>query len=197
MKNKTKGLIAGAAGIALLTGGSTFALWTASDSVAGGTITNGELDVAAIDAISWADVSADRADAPHAITLATWQMVPGDTIEGTQDIDVALDGDNLVAELTLRNAGTDALPDGVTVEYDVVQAGTVLATAPLGDVAQLELQSADNPDVAGRTVVGTSLEGTTDLTVVVRVEFDADGRTSVLDTSVLDGLSVELDQVRA
>ncbi|MFC8192799.1 alternate-type signal peptide domain-containing protein [Cellulomonas sp. NPDC057328] len=196
MKNKTKGLIAGAAGIALLTGGSTFALWTASDSVAGGTITNGQLDVAALGDISWEDVSADRGDGPHDITLTSWQMVPGDTIEGTQDIDVALDGDNLVAELTLLNTGTEELAEGVSVQYDVVQGTTVLATAALGATAQLELQSADNPD-AGRTEVGGSLNGTADLTVVVRVTFAANGTTSTLDTSVLNGLSIELDQIRA
>ena len=53
MNNKTKGLVAGLAGAAVLAGGSTFALWSDSDSVDGGAITAGNLDVAAIGTPAW------------------------------------------------------------------------------------------------------------------------------------------------
>lgn len=191
MRNKTKGVIAGIAGIALLTGGSTFALWSADAPLAGGTITNGDLDVAAIGTLAWRDVSADRT--PQDITLADWRMVPGDTLQGTQGLDVVLVGDNLVADLALTDTGS-TLPTGVAVEYDVVVGGTVLATAPLGQSASIELQSADNPDAAGRVVVGSTLDGVADVTVVVRVTFDADNQDEVLATTTLSGLAVSLTQ---
>lgn len=191
MKNKTKGVIAGIAGIALLTGGSTFALWSADVPLLGGTITNGDLDVAAIGTLSWQDVSADRT--PRAITLADWRMVPGDTLEGTQGLDVVLVGDNLVADLALTDTGS-TLPAGVTVEYDVVVGGDVVATALLGQVATIELQSADNTDAAGRVVVGSTLDGVADVNVVVRVTFDADDQDQVLETTTLSGLGVSLTQ---
>lgn len=195
MKNRTKGAVAGVAGVALLAGGTTFALWSDSADLDGGTITNGNLDVAALQT-TWKDVSYDRADSPHDIDLATWQMVPGDTIEGTQGFDVALDGDNLVADLTLADTGASTLAPGVTVEYQVVQGDQVLGTAPLGTPVPVELQSIDNPDELGRTEVGETLDGVADLSVVVRVSFDADNRDQVLETSTLSGLSVTLEQIR-
>ena len=126
MRNKTKGVIAGVAGLALLSGGVTYSLWSDSATVPGGTITNGNLDVAAIGALAWVDVSPDRADAGHAITdLATWRMVPGDIIEGTQGIGVALEGDNLVATLEVSSATDPAtFPTGISVTYDVLQGAT-------------------------------------------------------------------------
>lgn len=45
MKKKTTGIIAGAAGAALLMGGSTFALWSDSVDVPDSTITSGNLAV--------------------------------------------------------------------------------------------------------------------------------------------------------
>jgi alternate signal-mediated exported protein len=202
MRNKTKGAIAGLAGLALLAGGSTFALWTASDTADGGVVQTGDLNVAAIDGLTWQDVSGDRTDSPHDIAnIANWQMVPGDTIEGRQDIDVALLGDNLAASLSLTKSGAETLPTGISVVYDVVQGETTLVSGnALGSAAVLQLQSAQNPNdpaAAGRTVVGSSLDDAADLTVVVRVTFaDVGARTSALSTASLSGLSVRLDQVR-
>jgi alternate signal-mediated exported protein len=196
MNNKTKGVIAGIAGITLLAGGSTFALWSASDTADGGIIKNGDLNVAALDVMTWQDVSGDRTDSAHPIDLATWKMVPGDTIEGTQAIDVALLGDNLSAELSLRN-GTDALATGVTVAYDVTDAsGAVLESGTDLSTVIVNLQSAQNPDVPAYTTVGSTLDNAADLKVVVRVTFDANARVSTLATSTLSGLSVDLKQVR-
>jgi alternate signal-mediated exported protein len=197
MNNKTKGVIAGIAGITLLAGGSTFALWSDSDAAAGGTIVNGDLDVKALGALAWKDVSGDRTDSPHTIDLTTWKMVPGDTIEGTQEIDVALLGDNLSAELSLSKGTADTLPTGVKVAYDVTNAaGTVLTSGTDLTTVIVNLQSAQNPDVPAYTTVGSALDNAADLKVVVRVTFDANARVSTLATSTLSGLSVDLEQVR-
>jgi alternate signal-mediated exported protein len=201
MNNKTKGVIAGIAGITLLAGGSTFALWSDSDAAAGGTIVNGDLDVKALGALAWQDVSGDRTDSAHDIDLATWKMVPGDTITGTQALDVALLGDNLSAELSLSKGTADTLPAGVTVTYDVTDGvGNVIATGTTGTGVGsviVDLQSPDNanpdPDF---TTVGSALDTDADLKVVVRVTFDASARVSTLATSTLTGLSVNLTQVR-
>jgi predicted ribosomally synthesized peptide with SipW-like signal peptide len=198
MKNKTKALIAGAAGIALLGGGSTFALWNASTGVNGGTITNGDLNVQAINTLSWKDVSGDRVDKGHAINLTNWKMVPGDTIEGTQDIDVALLGDNLSATLSLSKAAGDTLPAGVSIAYDVTNAaGTAIKTGTDLSSVVVYLQSSDNAKKDSTfTTVGDKLDNAADLKVVVRVTFDANARDKVLDTSTLTGLSVNLQQFR-
>ena len=41
----TKGAIIGAAGLALLVGGGTFALWFDNEDIPGGTVNSGELDL--------------------------------------------------------------------------------------------------------------------------------------------------------
>jgi len=116
--------IAAVTGAILLVGGSTYALWSASDGLAGGSITAGNLDIAALATNAW-DVSSDRSDgtdpvvtaetaelAEDGITLedmtghliddlANWRMVPGDTVALTFPYEVTLLGDNLVASLTM------------------------------------------------------------------------------------------------
>ena len=105
MNNKTKGAIAGIAGIALLAGGTTFALWNDSANLNGGTITAGNLDVAPLPRRQ-APASGWTFRRPHGqqattIDLDSFKIVPGDTIEGTFGIDAALQGENLVANLGL------------------------------------------------------------------------------------------------
>ena len=63
MNKLTKAGLAGGLGALLLLGGTTFALWTDSASVAGGTITSGNLEVAA-GTVAWHDVSADVTGTP-------------------------------------------------------------------------------------------------------------------------------------
>lgn len=105
MSKKTTGIIAGAAGAALLIGGGTFALWSDSASINNNTLTTGNLDIVAAacatDAanVVWTDQSPNRSDLGHAITASTWRGVPGDVIQGEFCFSGALEGDNLVAQL--------------------------------------------------------------------------------------------------
>ncbi|PWD50942.1 hypothetical protein C8046_10040 [Serinibacter arcticus] len=109
MNKKTTGILAGTAGAALLIGGGTFALWSDSADVAGGTITTGNLDIAAIaDETEWVDASADRLDKGHVIDVAEWKAVPGDVATGEFYFSAALEGDNLVADLTSTVADASA-----------------------------------------------------------------------------------------
>jgi len=206
MKNKTKGLIAGVAGIALLTGGTTFAVWTAEESIAGGVITNGSLDVAAVDTLTWVDATPNRSDAGHPITVGTWRMVPGDVAEGSQVLDVTVVGDNLVADLGLSTSDA-TVPAGVSVRYAVYQGDDPSTSEPVADGEfgeDVSLQFAANRDGQGgdpARELGTIFvdeDGKAELSVVVRVTFDAAGgsATSANATTVLGDLGVSLSQVR-
>ncbi len=205
MKSKTKGLIAGVAGIALLAGGSTFALWSAEATVAGGTITNGDLNVTAATPLSWVDTSADRTDAGHPIiNINTWRMVPGDTAEGTVAVDVTLIGDNLAAELDLTSTAPADL-NGLDLTYEVykegdtttpVASGSYGAPVALRFAANTTSQEATSPT----TIVVEESDGTTTLTVVITASFTdmgaAQDRDDVNAVTALGDLAVSLTQVR-
>ncbi len=143
-KQRRKGLIWVAGGAALLLGGSTFALWSASDSFAGGTITAGDLNLVKAEDTTFWDASTDRADATATITgtdgsqpahpldpadASTWRMVPGDKVAAAFSADVTLEGDNLVGLLSLD--GLEAIDSGITgmsYSYEVYQAGELVVT---------------------------------------------------------------------
>ncbi|MBO3088481.1 alternate-type signal peptide domain-containing protein [Cellulomonas dongxiuzhuiae] len=203
MQNKTKGLIAGVAGIALLTGGSTFALWSASDSIDGGEIINGNLAVTAEESLTWVDASEDRTGGNHPIDLTTWRMVPGDIARGTQTITVELTGDNLVADLGLSYV----VPQGgiatdVTATYTLFDGSEEIATGIYGEGKTVRF--AANDDGQGSTADTTSpdvavvvdADGTKTLTVVVDVAFDRNATGSMKGSSVLQNMAVTLGQVR-
>ena len=112
-------LIAAGAAAVLLLGGSTYALWSATATLDGGQITAGNLELVAGTNKMW-DISEDRTDVStitvegvnDVIPLAdvqghpisdpeTWRIVPGDTVLVTLPFAMTLEGDNLVAKLTL------------------------------------------------------------------------------------------------
>ncbi|MGD8193193.1 alternate-type signal peptide domain-containing protein [Herbiconiux sp. P18] len=97
MNKLAKGAIAGAAGVALLLGGAgTFAFWNSSAEVSGGTITAGNLLISNADGPgSWTDQNG------AAVSIATYRIVPGDTLTYTDDLAVTVQGNNLVATLGL------------------------------------------------------------------------------------------------
>ncbi|MCT1447386.1 MULTISPECIES: alternate-type signal peptide domain-containing protein [Brevibacterium] len=200
MKKQTLGIVAGAAGAALLLGGGTFALWTDSAEADGGQITAGNLDVA-VTGSAWQDISADRPDNPHDIDLKTFKIIPGDTVQGTYGVDVGLEGDNMVAKLKLAGGGQleGALAEGLSLKYSVQDAaGKEIAT---GDNAGVEvsLVSSDNTAPGGTQVAaGTVVDGTADFNVVVTAEFakDTPNRELVQQQAALAGSNIQLQQDR-
>jgi alternate signal-mediated exported protein len=119
-QRRLTGVVAGAAGIALLLGGTSYALWNDSGTVANnGTVTAGNLDLA-VGTPQWYDVSADRTDQDdttlsgddgHKITdIAKYRIVPGDVLQNEATLGIALQGDNMVANLAINpgsfSAGT-------------------------------------------------------------------------------------------
>lgn len=201
MNKKTTGVIAGAAGAALLVGGATFALWSDSAPVAGGTITAGNLDVEAV-APQWKDVSEDRAGGAHAIDLTTFRIVPGDTIEGTFGFKAALEGDNMVAELSLDGVSAQGellaeLAEHAT--YTVRSGGEVVASGDLDEAEALLFASADNGDNnAPLPTLPAALGTDPNVSLVVELTFDedVDQQDLVRASAVLEDFNVTLTQVR-
>lgn len=204
MNKKTTGIVAGAAGAALLMGGATFALWNDSAEVAGGAITAGNLDVEA-GTVSWQDVSADRTQGDHEINLDTFRIVPGDTVEGTLPLSAALQGDNLVAELSLDRLGVTGsgqllaeLAEHATYEVRL-DGETIVDATPLAAAQPLRFASADNSqNVAALHTLPAALTDDANLEVVLSVTFDEDvaERDLVQAKAALKAFDVTLTQVR-
>jgi len=92
------GTIAGAAGIALLLGGAgTFALWNASASSAASSVSSGTLTLTANNDGAWTDITNGRSTA---INPTTALMVPGNTFQFTQTLNIGATGQDLKANLT-------------------------------------------------------------------------------------------------
>lgn len=215
VSNKFRALVAGGIGAALLAGGTTYALWDAQSTVNAGTITNGDLNIAATSG-GWYDISADRTDKAaiprwagdqgHAVDLATWRAVPGDTALGLYDIDGLLEGDNMVAQLNVRLADGSPLPTapttGMTLQYALVKAdGSPLSgTTPTwtNDVANIKFASADNPLKGSLPTLNASI-GAAEYRVAVRASFAASttDRDFVQAKTVLGNLTFDLSQTRA
>lgn len=218
--NKTKGAAIALAAAAVLGTGSTFALWGKTANVAGGTITNGTLDVAVAQG-GWYDTSADRTDkAPipgvsdavaqgHAIDLATWKGVPGDTVMGLFNVDGALSGDNLVANLAVTDQAGQPLTQGTngwTYTYTLVDAaGNVVGTNNKAtNFSTVAFSSSNNGHnvTALPTMDGTIADPTTVATpeyrVLVEATFDpaTAGTNEVTDTTDLSGMQIGLNQTR-
>ncbi|QRY40914.1 alternate-type signal peptide domain-containing protein [Microbacterium hominis] len=162
-KRRRRGLIWVAAGAAaLLAGGSTFALWSASDTFSGGTITAGDLNIVQDEDTTFWDVSNDRADATDVVgatdgsqpghkidDIAAWRMVPGDKVAASFASTVTLEGDNLVARL---DSDQDLVSNitGLHYSYEVYYAGELLVSeTPLPTAAGAPLFSLAAP-VAGQ-----------------------------------------------
>jgi len=212
MKKKTTGIIAGAAGAALLMGGGTFALWSDSAEVPDTTITSGNL---AVDVVAtgcdvaediggeaptgtwhWIDTSSDRTDSPHWINANDFRIVPGDTVEGLIGLDLALEGENIVAQLG-ANLGQVSQNGAKITGFSVLDSDCEVI--PLADAFSLDLASEDNGNPGDATIVGATADGTADLTAVVQVSFpESIGNQDHVDDTVLSlsGASVTLNQVR-
>ena len=226
-KRRVLGLLAGAAGGLLLMGGTTFALWTASTTQDGGTITAGTFDLDPVGSPAYYDTSSDRADATsagknpitnvnaHAIaTLPAYRIVPGDTLQANYKFLATLTGDNLVADVTAALPDTTGTSTAVTITAQPYYwTGTAWASAggavtvPLETAASVELGTFQAPSAgqADGTTDGTLpvldsgvASGGANLVIVLTATFPngTGGTTDVEATSVLNDLTVSINQVR-
>lgn len=140
---RRKGFMWIAAGTAaLLIGGSTFALWSASDTFSGGDITAGDLNLVQSADTSFWDVSNDRLDATETVgatdgsqpgheivDVTEWRIAPGDKLAASFEATATLDGDNLVARVGID--GLDALQEnisGINYSYEIYYGDELLVT---------------------------------------------------------------------
>lgn len=205
MNKKTKGLLAGAAGAAILLGGSTFALWSDSETVNGGAIATGNLDVTVLGEPEWQDVSEDRVDSPHAINLEDFRIIPGDVIEGTFGLELGLQGENMVAAFGLDSASIDDNELFSAVEVTMVvtdrSGRVVLEHDWKGAQAEVMLVARDNPQNGRPPAVPFVIfdrDGYAELQVTITAEFDEDTPEQgfVQANAALGDVRISLDQVR-
>lgn len=174
MKKVTKAAVAAAAaGVLLLGGAGTFALWSDQADIAAGTVTIGHLTMTS-DAGSWKDVSDGGEGVPFA--AATDKIVPGDMLEFDQTVNINADGKNLKGKLTVENLDSLPTPADVTVSM------AVDATAP-GLVEELDGTISFDP-------------GTYAVPVKITVAFSQTATGSMDESLVLGDLAVALTQVR-
>ncbi len=172
MNKKTKGAIAAGAAALLLAGGAgTFAAWNDSEALTGGTITAGTLQF--VDGSTSGTWYKGPATAGNEINLATFKVVPGDTLTYKATTQFIAEGNNLNAKLTL-DPGTAGTFTGLTW-------GTPTVTAP---------------GVDSTTGVISSQAGPRSATVETTVTFDSatSGTTSQGATAELNGVQLKLQQ---
>jgi len=199
--NRTK-LIAGVGGVALIAGiagMSTFALWSDNASVPGGTVTAGTLQVAEVDTY-WTDVSPDVAERGIA-DIATYELVPGDVVQLTSEVDVALEGANLAANLDISTLEQGVIEAGAEDYVDIsvqLYDGTG-APFNVDTNGNYRFSASDAYENLGGIQVPATLDDAADVTAEVTITFDAatpDQVLTGLDLASFADSGVELTQVR-
>jgi alternate signal-mediated exported protein len=190
MNKLTKGAIATAAGIALLLGGAgTFALWNGQTTIAGGTISTGQLAISSTGTPTWKDIS-PTTNGGTTFDPTTQKIVPGDVMQLTQQVTLTTSGKNLKASFTFD-------PTSITTDPTLTAALTdslVATVVPATGAATLTASGTN----AYSVVPGTA--GTTVVNVVFTITFNqaTSGSTgqNIASALNLSGLSYTLTQVR-
>lgn len=178
MKKITKATIAGGLGIVLLAGGTTFAPWSDSATVNGGSVTSGTLALDATGAPVWNDTSSGTAVAIG--DISSFRIVPGDTIEYTAAFTVDATGDNLTADLAVSD------PVAATGDAELIAATEVTQT----------FTDADGADVVDGAITSANDGDVINVTVTIVFDEDTAGTTAQADTINLEDLTVTLTQTR-
>lgn len=186
------------AGAALVLGGATSALWSASVS-SPGVLASGDLSLETCGGPDWFDVSGDRKDATgtvpgtdgsqrgHRITPTTWKIVSGDKVAVSHCASVTLAGDNLVGRLSAKDVPLTSGITGMSYSYEVYLDGSRLvdesplaasggASPVLSPGTLLYLappEATARPDAQDRAPVHAMDENTANLAIVVYASLDA------------------------
>ncbi|WP_460802473.1 alternate-type signal peptide domain-containing protein [Microbacterium sp. GXF6406] len=130
--NRTKAIVAIAAGaILLLGGGTTLAYWSTTQELTAGTVTSGDLNITVSpDDVVWT-VTPEGGTAVAA-DVNTLHIVPGDTVTMTQTAELTLVGDNIKAALTAELVGA-TMPGGAIAPAPVVTVDTAEPVTALTD----------------------------------------------------------------
>lgn len=203
MKNRNK-LVAGIGGAAIvagLVGMGSFALWSDSDTTDAGIVTAGNLEVDNV-GVFWDDVSTDLPDTPIA-NVDDWKVVPGDTLRLTLDLDVALEGENLAANLDvsqIENALVEAnVQDLVTLDATLADADGTPVSPENGVYRFSSATAVHGGQELGGVKAPAALDGEREVTVTVVINVSEDASADELkklDLVDFTDTGVSLTQVR-
>lgn len=142
----TKTVIASTLGFALLLGGSTYALWSATGTAnSSSTISTGDLKVTAASTQNWFNIT-DSANPVEISDLSNFRLSPGQTLQLKQDLNVVVIGDNMtgILKVVIPN-DTLSLPlmsqavfTLTLLDKDGVELGSVTPTSNTSNSLSLE-----------------------------------------------------------
>lgn len=186
---KTTSLVAGGAagvlGVALLTsGGGTFAAWSDTTTVTAGTIQSGSLTIDGDVTGTWTDAGVTIPD------IASYEIVPGDTITYTVQIPVTVEGENLDAKIITDASGVSDGGLAQYLSYDVAVKGPGDKTSTAVDM---------NSRTDATTIPALKIDkvetGTYTVTTTITFNGATDGRKGQGKSLDLGDLTVTLEQV--
>ncbi|WP_269938278.1 alternate-type signal peptide domain-containing protein [Arthrobacter sp. HY1533] len=170
MNKIAKGAIATGVGIVLLAGGGgTLAVWNQTDIGTQGKISAGDLNLVAGTGV-WKNAKNED------ITIGSYRVVPGEVLTYTQPLTVTLEGDLMVAHLTL----TGASPVNGFVPADVTTSTT--------------LTDAAGVTVEGNTPLDKDHDGDFTATTTFAFRLGTEGRSSVNATYDFKDIGYMLEQ---
>jgi alternate signal-mediated exported protein len=173
MHKPLKGAVAlAAAGLLLLGGAGTYALWSDSVTLDGGSVSSGQLAFADTTAGVWRDVS-DGAPGTTITDINTFVIVPGDILTYSLSTTLRAQGDNLAATLA-------AEPSSITGDAELLADIDVTTAVSTGGAPIAAITEANDEDV---------------IDVVVTLTFDeASGSLSQTDDIDLSNLALTVNQ---
>jgi len=186
----------------------TFALWNVSSTADSGEVFSGNLDLNVInngwEDVSLKDGSKGSLDSEDKVTTAgkisdisDFRIVPGDTVIGTYDVQVALEGEHALADMIVQ-IQNEVVPNEIEVDYRINN----------GDWTNIDNDSSilfsssnytDDPIPDGLTANNLEITpaSVTDVTVELRLWFK-DTATENMQTNIpLNSVNFSLNQVRA
>jgi alternate signal-mediated exported protein len=193
MNKLLKGAIAGAAGVALLLGGAgTFALWNSSATVSAGTVKSGTLSlVTTPGTATWADVTKAT---PTDITssIATYRIVPGGSIEMTQNLTINASGNRLSATLAYDPASIVKSGPATPTAADTELVANLAVSVTVDVTANANVVSSGTNEF---TVTPSASTITVPVKVRLTLPVGVSGITAQNGTVNFSGLSFTLTQI--
>lgn len=181
MRRSTKGAVAvAAAGTLLLGSAGSLAYWNSTQTVTGGTISSGTLQLTQEVGQTCTDWTLDAAGGATTYTPGTTLVVPGDVITKDCDYTVNASGAHLAATLTM-----DAT--SITGDADLAAALTAAASYTLGG----------SPVTTGQAITSADDGAVVHATITVTFDSATSGLTAQGVSASLADIVVRLQQAHA
>jgi alternate signal-mediated exported protein len=179
VKKVTKATIAAAAaGVLLLGGAGTVALWSGTGTIDAGEVSTGHLTLNSTAPGTWTDGSSEMdPEADNTIGPTLPKLVPGDVFVYSQTVNISAEGKNLKGELTAGGLTEGSILPG-DVAVDVVVDGSAAGLTQVGNVISF--------DAAGDYLVP----------VTVTVTFDKAATDTMNARLDLGSMALTLNQIR-